>query len=70
MRQRVVDVTLSSDYLAAACSQQEWQGLLVLELLFCKTKDFSLIKAPSQELHRGLNLIKYPPNTLILLPAS
>merc|ERR550534_2659561 len=47
-----LSLCMEHNYLAAACSRQELQALLVLVLLFCKTKDFSLIKAPSQELHR------------------
>merc|ERR1712223_975305 len=47
-----LSLCMEHNYLAAAFSQLEWQALLVLELLFCKTKDFSLIRAPSQELHR------------------
>merc|ERR1719356_309084 len=43
---------MEHNYLAADCSQQEWPALLVLVLLFLPTKDFSLIKTPSQELHR------------------
>merc|ERR1719145_523538 len=47
-----LSLCMEHNYLAAACWQQELQALLALELLFSPTKDFSLIRAPSQELHR------------------
>merc|ERR1719394_1181692 len=47
-----LSLCMEHNYLAADCSQPEWQALLVLVLRFWPTKDFSLIKAPSQELQR------------------
>merc|ERR1719192_3055950 len=40
-----LSLCMEHNYLAAAFSRQEWPALLVLELLFWPTKDFSLIRA-------------------------
>merc|ERR1712223_1197176 len=45
-----LSLCMEHNYLAAAYSRQEWRALSVLVSLFSPTKDFLLIKAPSQEL--------------------